>query len=341
MKSRITSILILGLLTSFGFNKGWAQGKPPSKKMPVIFDTDANNELDDQHALAYLLFNGNTFEVLGVTVNATSNGGDIDSHFAEAERVIKLCDLDKQILLKKGANGDFEEIEDELSNDAFDGSEAVNFIISQANSQMDSKLIVLAVGKLTNVALAVKKDSSIVNKIRLVWLGANYPEPGEYNLENDIPAMNFLLKTDLHFEMVTVRYGKTTGTDAVRMNKMEVKKMAGLGPHIQDPVEGRHGGKYNNFGDYAINLFENIKYYGDPMSRALFDMAAVAIIKNPSWAKSSSIPAPKMVNKEWVDQPSNKREIMIWENFRAEIIMKDFYNTLKNYVLVNSIINKD
>ena len=24
--------------------------------IPVIFDTDANNELDDQHALAYLLF---------------------------------------------------------------------------------------------------------------------------------------------------------------------------------------------------------------------------------------------------------------------------------------------
>ena len=31
----------------------------PSKQK-VIFDTDANNELDDQHALAYLLFNGDT-----------------------------------------------------------------------------------------------------------------------------------------------------------------------------------------------------------------------------------------------------------------------------------------
>ena len=101
MKTRITSILILGLLTSLGFNKGLAQGRPPSKKMPVIFDTDANNELDDQHALAYLLFNGNTFDVKGITDNATYNGGDIDSHVAEAERVIKLCALDKKIPLKK------------------------------------------------------------------------------------------------------------------------------------------------------------------------------------------------------------------------------------------------
>ena len=30
--------------------------------IPVIFDTDANNELDDQHALAYLLLNDSTFQ---------------------------------------------------------------------------------------------------------------------------------------------------------------------------------------------------------------------------------------------------------------------------------------
>ena len=29
------------------------------QKTRLIFDTDANNEPDDQHALAYLLFNGN------------------------------------------------------------------------------------------------------------------------------------------------------------------------------------------------------------------------------------------------------------------------------------------
>src|SRR4029453_2741022 len=36
-----------------------------------LVDTDANNELDDQHALAYLLFNGRSFDVEGITVNAT------------------------------------------------------------------------------------------------------------------------------------------------------------------------------------------------------------------------------------------------------------------------------
>ena len=39
------------------------------QKTKILFDTDANNELDDQHALAYLLFNGQDFEVEGITVN--------------------------------------------------------------------------------------------------------------------------------------------------------------------------------------------------------------------------------------------------------------------------------
>ncbi len=43
-------------------------------KLKVIYDTDANNELDDQHAQAYLLFNKETFDVKGIIVNATFMG---------------------------------------------------------------------------------------------------------------------------------------------------------------------------------------------------------------------------------------------------------------------------
>ncbi|MEY3896633.1 MAG: hypothetical protein RLZZ214_2153, partial [Verrucomicrobiota bacterium] len=38
------------------------------EKIRVILDTDANNELDDQHAIAYLLCSGETFDVEGITV---------------------------------------------------------------------------------------------------------------------------------------------------------------------------------------------------------------------------------------------------------------------------------
>jgi purine nucleosidase len=307
----------------------------PVEKLHVLFDTDTNNELDDQHALAYLLFNGNTFDVRGITVNATRSGGDIEKQYAEAERVMRLCGYHDKLPLYKGANAAFDTIAATIGDDDFDGAEAVDFIIDQAKKSADKKLIVLAVGKLTNVALALKKDPSIASSIRVVWLGSNYPLPGEYNLENDTASLSFVLRTDVEFEMVTVRYGKATGSAFVSVTQEEVnQKLPGKGPEIIVPVTGRHGGEFKTFGDYSVNLFEHIDYHGTPPSRALFDMVAVAIVKNPAWGEKKEIPCPKYSKNQWVAQPDNKRTISIWENFDKENILKDFYTTLDVYQLV-------
>ena len=69
----VTLVARVGLLCLF--SAAPIQGE----KIRVLFDSDANNELDDQHALAYLLFSGRAFEVEGITVNRTKNGGDVGS----------------------------------------------------------------------------------------------------------------------------------------------------------------------------------------------------------------------------------------------------------------------
>ncbi len=81
--------------------------------------------------------------------------------------------------------------------------------------EREQKLVLLPVGKLTNIALALKKEPAIADRVRVVWLGSNYPEPGEYNLDNDTVSMNYVLGTSVPFEIVTVRYGKPSGTAAV------------------------------------------------------------------------------------------------------------------------------
>ncbi|MBN1479807.1 nucleoside hydrolase [candidate division KSB1 bacterium] len=304
-------------------------------KIRVILDTDANNELDDQHAIAYLLLNGTVFDVDGITVNATRNGGDINEHAAEAERIVRLCNVFPKIKVYKGANGSFEEIQDKVDSSDFDGVEAVNYIINKAHEQASGTLVLLPVGKLTNIALALKKDPSIVNKVRIVWLGSNYPEPGEYNQVNDEPALNVLLNLDVPLECAIVRYGKSSGTDAVRVTPGDMgKNMPGAGPKISPPVIGRHGGQFSTFGDYSINLFQNTDLYGDPPSRALFDMAAVAIVKNPDWATATEIPAPILQDGQWQERSENPRKIIIWENFDREAILADFFATMQDYVLV-------
>ncbi len=309
----------------------------------VIFDTDANNEVDDQYALAYLLFSGDYFAVEGVTVNATSDPDGFDNfslvsdHYDEAKRIMQLCGVWDAIPLYTGAQQGFNEIKNDLDYEEFDGYEAVNFIIDQALKERSQKLVVIAVGKLTNIAVALKKNPDIGDRLRVVWLGSNYPEPGEHNLEWDIPAINFVLNTDVLFEIVTVRYGDPSGTSALMVAKTEVlRRLPGKGPRLELPVSGRHGGLFYTFGAYAVELYKKYQsqMWGQPKGRALFDMGAVAIVKNPQWAESYEHPAPVFINGEWVERPENERKITIWEWFDIYAIPADFFYTINNYIIV-------
>ncbi len=344
MRKKITSAFIraLGLLIIILIVNGC--NITGGSKIPVVFDTDANNEVDDQHALAYLLFNGNRFDVEGVTVNATSaptgysDESDVSDHYEEAKRVMQLCgEFYGKIPLLTGADGSYQDIKDLIDSPQFDGHEAVDFIIEQAMKERSQKLVLLPVGKLTNIALALRKEPAIAQNIRIVWLGSNYPDSGEHNQDWDIEAMNYILDVDVPFEIVTVRYGKPSGTAAVIVSKNQIlHRMPGKGPKLSGTVTGRNGGEFANWGDYSAHLFDTYTMWGDPPGRALFDMAAVAIVKNRKWAESYEIPAPVYVNGKWVERPNNPRKITIWEWFDVYGILNDYFVTMENYKLVKT-----
>lgn len=299
---------------------------PADNKTDIILDTDANNELDDQHAIAYLLLNQDTFNVAGITTNVTIGGG-IKAQTDEVERVAALVRENPVIL--PGASYDFETILPNIAKPDFDGHESVDFIIEAARRHSPKHKLVLApIGKLTNIALALAKAPEIADNLRVVWLGSNYPDPGEHNLRYDIPAMNYILDSPVDFEIVTVRYGEPSGTAAVKVSIDEIKeKVAGKGPRAAAPVEGRHGGSFECFGDYSYDLFDHIRK-DESGCRSLFDLCTVAIIKNPSWAEARTIPAPTMVDGKFVDRPDNARKIILWENFDRDAIFADFVATL-------------
>jgi inosine-uridine nucleoside N-ribohydrolase len=264
-------------------------------------------------------------------VNNTINGEGIQGHYDEAYRVISLFNLQDKMPLKKGAIGTFSQILPSIEEPNFDGSEAVNFIIDEAKKVDNGKLVLIPIGKLTNIALALKKAPEIKNKVRVVWLGSNYPESGEYNLENDTSAVNPVIESGVEFEMVTVRWGAQTGTAAVTVTREEISNhVAGRGPKAKTPVIGRHGGQFFCFGDYSVNLFENATM-GHGHERALFDMAAIAIVKNPSWAEKHWISSPRLINGNWVTIDENQSEFSYWENFNRDSIIADFFSLMDNY----------
>jgi inosine-uridine nucleoside N-ribohydrolase len=298
-----------------------------SNLIPVILDTDANNELDDQHAIAYMLFNSDLFDIKGITVNETFSGLELKKHVEEADRIVNLCDWKNKVPVIPGASGDYHEIIETIDQPEFDGYKAVNFIIERAKEVSNEKLVLIPIGKLTNIALALAKAPEIAKKIKVVWLGSNWPEPGEYNLENDTTAVSPLLENaDLELEILPVRYSKPTGTAAVRVSIEDIRKnMAGLGPKV-DPISGRHGGLFSCFGDYSVELFVK---YGDE-TRPLFDVCALAVLKNPSWAEKVIVKGASFDGKNWGNLGDVERTIVFWENFDKKSIIEDFYATMKN-----------
>lgn len=300
-----------------------------SQKIKILIDTDANNELDDQHALAYAFLNLDIFDVVGVTVNNTRNGDGIKGQYEEAKRIIKLFDLEDKVPLFIGAEKSYEQIYPLVEQVSFDGQPAVDFIIREAMKMEEEKLVLVPIGKLTNIALAILKEPKIVDKIRVIWLGGNYPDPGEYNLENDTSSVNPVIESGVEFEMVTVRYTETTGTAAVRVGLASIEdNMKGKGPVVRSSITGRHGGSFTCFGDYSVNLFRNAKMYGNPPARSLFDMAVLAILKNENWGERVEIPAPKLVGNTWIEQANNNNKISYWENFNRDAIVNDLFGLM-------------
>ena len=191
---------------------------------------------------------------------------------------------------------------------------------------------------MTNIALALAKAPDIVDRVEILWLGSNYPDPGEYNLDNDVPALNYILDTEVPFGMAVVRYFNETGTSAVRVTLSDIEKnVVGRGPVSAVPVVGRNGGEFSTFGDYSLDLLKNVRLSGNPPSRALYDMAAIALIKNAAWSRPRTIPAPSYVEGGWKERPTNSRTITLWEHFDSESILQDFYNTLQDYKLAEVV----
>jgi inosine-uridine nucleoside N-ribohydrolase len=295
---------------------------PAKEKIPVILDTDANNELDDQHAIAYMIYNDDLFDIRGITTNRTWNGGPVEEHSKEARRIVHLCGADDRIMVISGANGDYMSLKDSVNNPEFDGKQAVDFIIDQARLMPDNqKLVLIPVGKLTNIALALKKDPSIVSKVKVVWLGSNWPGQGEYNMDNDTSAVNPVIKSGVEMWVCTV-YG---GTMEVRSTKTEIRqRLSGSGKQV-DPVEGRHGGSFDRLGDYLLNLWENV----DEESRSLFDMAAVATVKNSGWAEPTVAYGPRLINGEWTSDITAKDSVFFFRNYDVDAVMTDFWKTME------------
>jgi inosine-uridine nucleoside N-ribohydrolase len=161
-------------------------------KTAVILSTDVGNEIDDQWAITYMLLSP-TFDVRAII---SANAPSLPDPSAHATYRI-LVDLVERRLGMLSHPPLFEGSSLPLSDRQTARDNAgVDFIIDTSKQfSSANRLIILTIGAATDVASAILKDPTLVDRISVVAMGfKNLSEGGnEYNIQNDPRAWQVIL----------------------------------------------------------------------------------------------------------------------------------------------------
>lgn len=284
--------------------------KHKQEKINVILDTDTYNECDDQFALAYTLKSQDIFNIEAITVAPFShkrkNVSIEDGQELSYKEILKICKWLKFDTKSKVFKGSMGYIQDGYNED----NDAVNKIIEVALK--NEKTYVMAIGALTNIALAIRKEPKIMNKIEIVWLGGNsllQEDNKEFNFRQDIQAVRdvFSCKAKL-----TVIPCKNVASNLVT-SIYELK-------HLLQ--------KKNKLCDYLIKRFYNDGYHGIQERRVIWDISVVAYLINRSWFETKQIRRP-VINDDTSYSFSNKKQFITMATFLyANNIYADLFKKL-------------
>ena len=139
------------------------------KKIRVIIDADAKNEIDDQYALTLALLSLDRLDIVGFVAanfdNHHGGPGSIDKSYDELKLVLEKAGFEGKFPIYRGSHP--MQYKYQASE-----SEGVDFIIEEAlKSTPEDPIWVVALGSATNLASAYIKNPSIKNRVVFFWHG--------------------------------------------------------------------------------------------------------------------------------------------------------------------------
>lgn len=280
------------------------------KKLNVILDTDTYNECDDQFALAYMLKNQDIFNIEAITVapysHKTRNVSVKEGQELSYNEILKICKW-----LSYNTDGKvFKGAEDYVCNGYEKCNDAVNKIIEVALK--NSKTYIMAIGAITNIALAIQKEPAIINKIEVIWLGGNelgYKDNLEYNFRQDIKAVKLVLESKVK---LTILPCKNVVSD-LRIDINTLKE------NLANKSE---------LCDYLIDRFYNDGYHGIQESRVIWDIAVIAYMINKKWFETKNISCPVVKEDTSYETTENNHSITFVTKLNKDKIYEDLFKKL-------------
>lgn len=280
-------------------------------KINVILDTDICNECDDYFALAYLLKNKNSFNIEAITVapyshktikNASVTKGQ-ELSYKETLKICNWLNFDTNNKVFKGSM-------DYLCNGYCEDNDAIRKIIEVANK--NDKTTILAIGAITNVALAIKKEPSIIDKMEVIWLGGNelgYKDNLEFNFRQDIEAVKTVLKSKVKLTILPCN-------NVVSNLRIDIDT-------LKNNLENK-----SELCNYLIRKFYNDGYHGIEESRVIWDISVIAYVINKNWFETKEISCPNIKEDTSYEFTEGNHNITFVTKLDREKIYSDLFRKL-------------
>ena len=219
------------ILQRLGFTVG------EKKKKRVLILSDIKTEADDPYAIVQHLLSP-TEEVRGIIAChfeskfskserlAHLKGTSAQASYEEGRLLLELMEIE-DVPLKKGAQYP-------LPRDGtLPESEGADLIIAEAMKEEDSPLYIACLGALTDLAVAIRKQPLIAQRMTAILIaGAPYPNGGaEPNIEQDITAARIVFDSSMPLWQIPSNvYGQTEISLAEVVDK--VKPCGKLGEYL-------------------------------------------------------------------------------------------------------------
>ena len=275
-----------------------ALGGPP---LPVVIDTDAANEIDDQFAIAWALRSPARLDIRGWTAAPFSFAhrrgqgafADVDAPpyappgvgmARSADEIVRMHEL----LGVAHAGRVFHGVPGYLAADGpAPHCDAVDHLIATARALPATQpLYVVVLGCPTNVAAALLRAPDLVQRIVVVWT-SGYPSHApqvndSFNLEQDLRASRVLLDSGVPLVYLP---GFHVGAQ-LRLSRAEADR--------ELPGRGRIGDAlYALFADNP--LWTVLPRPADRRhSWVLWDLICIAWLLQPAWVPGGVVPVPRL-----------------------------------------------
>lgn len=287
------------------------------RPLPVVLDTDTDNEIDDQFALVYAMLCPEMIDLQACYAapyhNSRSSGaGDgMEKSYHELLRMLDLIAPPARPEVFRGAEAFLGDTGGPVSNPA------VEDLTARALARpADSPLWVVAIGAPTNIATALLLEPTLAERIVLLWLGGHpldWPDAKEFNLKQDLPATRALLESPVPLLLSPCQ----NVAGHLRLSL----------PEAEAYLRGR-----GELADYLLGLMGRYPDMTTPgWSKTIWDLAPVAWLIQPDWLPSVLVPRPGLTDEYRWDLSAGSSDpgpMRILTSAHRNEIFRDFFARL-------------